>query len=91
MSHGGRVWHVSHSKNEFVKRSEDCNRILGTQLLDRNWGCLKTAVPAQAQSRKLDDEGSHPQVYTYVWQALWRKATGHANLLRDLGVLARGA
>ncbi|CAE6971038.1 unnamed protein product [Symbiodinium sp. CCMP2592] len=91
VSHGGRVLHVSHSKNQFVQRSEDCNRILGTQLLDRNWGHLKTAVPAQAKSRKLDDEGSHPQVYSYVWQALWRKATGHANLLCELGQLARAA
>ena len=40
-AHRGRVLHVSHSKNQFVLRylrSEDCNRILGTQLLDRNRG-----------------------------------------------------
>ena len=89
VSHGGRVLHVPPLEKPVCAA---CNRILGTQILDRNWGHLKTVVPAQAQSQKLDDEGSHPQVYSYgVWQALWREATGHVKLLRELEQLARAA
>ena len=69
-SHEGRCLHVSHSKNEFSKRVATCNRVLGTQLLDRSWGILKSCVPKQTASKKLrcDSTGLEPHVLHYVWQ-----------------------
>ena len=90
-SHEGRCLRVSHSKNEFSRRAANCNRVLGTQLLDRSWGNLKSCVPKQAASKKLRCDGFEPQVLDYVWQSLWRKATGTSKLLSELGRLAKAA
>ena len=69
----------------------NCDRVLGTQLLDRSWGNFKSCVPKQAASKKLRCDAFEPQVLDYVWQSLWRKATGAGKLLSKLERPAQAA
>ena len=65
----GRCLRLSHFKNEFSKRVANCDRVLGTQLLEVV-GQPQSCVPKQAASKKFRCDGFEPQVLDFVWQSL---------------------
>ena len=87
--HRGDTHHVCHSKAQYTASSPNGGKTLGTQLLDRSWGCLKTCIPPNLSSRK--HSSGEPAVLECVFQTLWRKSVGAAKLLAELGGLARQA
>ena len=88
-SHERRCLRLSHSNNEFSKRAANCDRVLGTQLLEAV-GQPKVACPNKRPVRSFPATGSSHRCLT-TWQSLWRKATGARKLLSELGRLAKPA